>query len=88
MGNQIFSSDYGSYNPDAVVRLELGTPLYPTTVDARTRTGMWVICEFKGNEKSSDDSRKCKHYDKSANRSCCMYYRDTLDAGVCDCQKE
>lgn len=57
-----------------------------TAVDARVRGGLMVLCEFAGNECDPDKRRKCKHYDKSRYRDCCMYYHDD-DVGNCDCIK-
>ena len=61
-----------------------------TEVDGRVISGgMWKwLCEFVGTGFSPDQTRKCKYYDKSNQRSCCIHFRDTLDVAVCDCQKE
>lgn len=58
-----------------------------STVDARVRGGMITLCEFAGNQFDPDKKRQCKHFDKSKQRSCCMYYREEY-GGACDCIKE
>jgi hypothetical protein len=62
----------------------------PTQVDGRVCAGgLWTwLCEFVGTGVSPDKTRKCKYYDKSSQRSCCIYFRDTLEVAVCDCMKE
>jgi hypothetical protein len=55
-----------------------------TEVDARVRGGLMVVCEFKGHEHDPDRKRRCKLYDKSSQRGCCMYYHEEITAGVCD----
>ena len=59
-------------------------------VDARVRVaGPWSqTCKFVGTGESPDKTRKCKHYEKSSQRKCCVYFRDDLDTAVCDCRKE
>jgi hypothetical protein len=61
-----------------------------TSVDARVRQyGPWKhICEFVGTEFSPDKTRKCKFYDKSSQRNCCMWFRDDLNVAGCDCREE
>ena len=58
----------------------------PLDVDARQR-GMMTTCKHNGQQLSKDGKCRCKYYDKSRNRECCMYYNETIkckDVGICD----
>ena len=57
-------------------------------VDARVKGGLMVLCEFAGNEFNPEETRRCKYYDKSRQRTCCMYYHPEINDGVGDCIKE
>lgn len=52
-------------------------------VDARVKGGLMVVCEFKGQPESPDKLRKCKFYQPSQHRHCCLHYRDEIDVGIC-----
>jgi hypothetical protein len=52
-------------------------------VDARATH--WVtLCSHLGDEYSFDGAERCKHFNKSDSRSCCMYYRSDENLRMCD----
>jgi len=55
----------------------------PTMVDARVMGGMMQVCEFRGEDKNAEGTRKCKFYNKSDYRLCCMHYYEKIDIGAC-----
>jgi hypothetical protein len=65
---------------------DYGNAVSKMEVDARVRGGLMTMCEFAGHEFSPDKARKCKFYDKSKRRTCCLYY--VSGVGACQYWKE
>jgi hypothetical protein len=65
----------------------VGTTNAATAVDARVKPTQFgelmQVCEFQGSEFDADKRRRCKHYNKSQHRNCCLWFYSEIDIGQC-----
>lgn len=47
-------------------------------VDARLQGAQFQLCTNAGHHSSADGKTHCKHFVKSQNRTCCMWYNDKI----------